>query len=68
VYVYMAGLMGGLISLSISSIILVNVFIATVKGANTSAWTTGEVALWGTVTLVAIAGFVYGIMSVFGVL
>jgi len=38
----MAGLMGGLISLSISSIILVNVFIATVKGANTSAWTTGE--------------------------
>jgi len=64
----MTGLMGGLISLSIASIVLVNVFISTIKGANTSGWSTGEVALWGTVTLVAIAGFVYGIMAVFGVL
>lgn len=63
----MASLMGGLISLAIASIVLVNVFITTIKDANTTGWTTGEVALWGTVTLVAIAGFVYGILNVFGV-
>lgn len=63
----MVSFMGGLISLAISSIVLVNVFISTVKGANTTTWSSAEVALWGTVTLVAIAGFVYGILSVFGI-
>ena len=63
----MASLMGGLISLAISSIVLVNVFIVTIKGANTTAWSTGEVALWGTITLVSVAGFLYGILNVFGV-
>lgn len=62
----MASLISGMILLAISSIILANVFITTVKDANTSGWTTGEVALWGTVSLVAIAGFVVGILNVFG--
>jgi len=59
-------MISGMILLAISSIVLANVFITTVKNANTSGWTTGEVALWGTVTLVAIAGFVVGILNVFG--
>lgn len=62
----MASMISGMILLAISSIVLANVFITTVKDANTSGWDAGEVALWGTVTLVAIAGFVVGILNVFG--
>ena len=53
-------------SLTLGLIVLVNVFISTVKNANTSGWTAAEVALWGTITLAAIAGVVYGTMNLFG--
>jgi len=56
----------GIISLAIVVIVLTNVFISTVKTANTTSWTAGEIALWGTVSLVAIAGFVYSVAAVFG--
>lgn len=55
-----------IISLAIVVIVLTSVFITTTKSANTSGWTAGEVALWGTVTLVAIAGFVYSVAATFG--
>jgi len=56
----------GLISLTIGVIVLASVFITTVKNTNTSTFTTGEVALWGLLTLVAIAGMLYGVLNVFG--
>lgn len=62
----MASMISGMVLLAVTSIVLANVFITTIKGANTSGWDSGEVALWGTVTLVAIAGFVVGILNVFG--
>lgn len=40
-----------IISLAIVVIVLTSVFITTTKSANTSGWTAGEIALWGTVTL-----------------
>jgi len=55
-----------IISLAIVVIVLTEVFIPTVKDANTSTWSTGEVALWGVVGLVAIAGFVYNTAAAFG--
>jgi len=55
-----------IISLAIVVIVLTEVFIPTVKGANVSTWSTGEVALWGVVGLVAIAGFVYNTAAAFG--
>ena len=33
----------------------------------TSAWTSGEIAMWGLVSLVAIAGMIYGVLNVFGI-
>jgi hypothetical protein len=62
----MANMISGLILLAIGVIILANVFIATVKGTNTTGWTTGEVALWGTLTIVSIAAMLVGILQVFG--
>ena len=62
----MASMISGMILLAISSIVLANVFIVTVKGANTDDYTAAEVALWSSITLVAIAGFVVGILNVFG--
>ena len=62
----MANFILGLISLTIGVIVLASVFITTVKGTNTSSFTAGEVALWGLLTLVAIAGMLYGVLNVFG--
>jgi hypothetical protein len=45
---------------------LANVFIYTVKNTSIVGWSTGEIALWGTLSLVAIAGLIYGVMAIFG--
>ena len=73
----MANFILGLISLTIGVVVLASVFITTVKDANQSytcgvgmnescAWSTGEIALWGLLSLVAIAGMLYGVLNVFG--
>jgi TRAP-type mannitol/chloroaromatic compound transport system permease small subunit len=55
-----------IISLAIVAIVITEVFIPTIQNANTSSWSSGELALWGVVTLVAIAGFVYNVAAAFG--
>ena len=62
----MGSMISGIILLSIGVIVLANVFVSTVKGTNTSTWTTGEVALWGTLTIVAVASLLVGVLQVFG--
>ena len=62
----MANFIIGIISLTIGVVVLANVFITTVKGVNTSTWSTAEVALWGLLSIAAIAGIVYGVLNVFG--
>jgi len=77
----MANFIMGLISLSVGVVVLAGVFINTVKATNQThdcynssgalvaggcTWTTGEVALWGLLTIVGIAGLVYGVLNVFG--
>ena len=62
----MASMIAGIIMLSIGVIVLANVFISTVKNTNTSTWTSGEVALWGTLTIVGVASMLVGVLQVFG--
>ena len=62
----MANFIVGIISLTLGVVVLANVFIVTVKGVNTSTWDSGEVALWGLLTIGAVAGMVYGTLNVFG--
>ena len=62
----MANFIMGLISLTIGVVVLATVFITQVKATNTSEWSTGEVALWGLLSLVGIAGMLYGVLNVFG--
>ena len=62
----MANMISGIILLSIGVIVMASVFIATVKATNTSTWSAGEVALWGTLSIVAIASLLVGILQVFG--
>ena len=62
----MANFIMGIISLTIGVVILASVFITTVKNQNTTGWDASEVALWGLITLVAIAGLLYGVLNVFG--
>ena len=77
----MANFLAGILSLTIGAVVLSSVFMTTIKGTNQTyigyyangsvnptaqAWTTAEVAMWGLIGLVAIAGMVYGVMNVFG--
>lgn len=62
----MASFFGGILNLTLGVVVLASVFITTVNDQNTSGWSAAEVALWGLITLAAIAGMVYGTMNVFG--
>ena len=64
----MANFVTGIISLTIGVVVLSTVFITTVKDTNTTAWTSGEVALWGLLSLCGIAGVLYGVLNVFGMM
>jgi hypothetical protein len=57
----------GIISLSISVVVLASVFIATVKNTSTTSWSTSEVTMWGLLSLIAIVGLLFGVMNVFGI-
>ena len=76
----MANFITGIISITISAVILASVFITTLKAQNTTytcanasgapvaecGWTGAEVAMWGLLTLIAIVGLLYGVLNVFG--
>jgi len=75
----MANFVTGIISLTLGVVVLSGVFLTTVKNANqtatcvlpngasgTCSWSAGEIALWGLLSIGAIAGMVYGVMNVFG--
>jgi len=62
----MANFIVGIISLTIGVVVVSSVFITTVKQQNTTGWASAEVALWGLLTLVGIAGILYGVLNVFG--
>lgn len=62
----MANLFGGIMTLTLSVILIASVVVTTVKNQNTTGWTTGEIALWGLISLVAIMGLVYSAGSIFG--
>jgi predicted phage tail protein len=63
----MANFIGGIISIAIGAVVLASVFIATIKGTNTTTWTAAEVSMWGLLSLVGIVGLLYGVLQVFGV-
>ena len=62
----MANMITGIISITIGAVILASVFISTIKGQNTSGWTTSELAMWGLLSLIGIVGLLYGVLAVFG--
>ena len=74
----MANFIMGIISLSISVVVLASVFIYTVKNTSTCVssncsdpsavhWTTAEITMWGLLSLISIVGLLYGVMNVFGI-
>ena len=58
----------GIISLTLLVIVYANVFMPVIKGINTTAanFSGADVALWGCVGLIGIAGIVYTVAGVFG--
>jgi len=39
---------------------------ATLTNCTSPGWTSSEIALWGLLSLIGIAGIIYGVMNVFG--
>jgi len=62
------GMLQGVISLTISVILIVNLFIVTVKAQNTTGWSASEVTIFGLLSLLSIVGLLYGVGNVFGIL
>jgi len=63
----MANMMvSGVISLTLGVIMVTTVLIPTVKGVNTSAWSTSEIAIFGLITLGSLIGVGYGAFTIFG--
>lgn len=56
-----------IISLTLGIILFANVLMPTIKGTNTTGWSTSEVAMYGVAGLGGVVGIVYGILSAFGV-
>ena len=61
------GIIGGIIAVTIAVIMATNLLMPTLKDANTSDWTTSEVALWAVTGLAVIIGLVLLIFASFGV-
>lgn len=59
-------MVSGVISLTLGVIMVTTVLIPTVKGVNTSAWSTSEIAIFGLITLGSLIGVGYGAFTIFG--
>lgn len=62
------GMVQGIIGITVGVILIVNVFMTVVKGANTTTWSTTEVAVYSLVSLLGIIGLAYGVGNVFGLI
>ena len=62
------GIFGGVLSLTLSSVLVTSVLIPTFRNTNTTGWTTAEITVFGLASLGAIFGLVYGVLTVFGVM
>ena len=59
-------LVAGIIGITLGVIMLANEFMPVVKDANTTNFTSAELALWAVLGLGGIIGLVYGVFAVFG--
>lgn len=62
----MANFVSGVISLVLGVIMVVNVLVPVIKGANTDSFSTSELAVYGITSLGALVGIAYGAFAVFG--
>ena len=60
-----AQLIVGIVAIVIAIILIVNVVMPTVKGANTTTWSASEVAVYGVVGIVVIAGIILLVLNTF---
>jgi hypothetical protein len=64
----MAGIVGGIISLTVAIIVSTSVLIPQVIGVNTSSWSTEQQTLWTVVGLMIVLGLLYMTANFFGML
>ena len=63
----MTNIVGAIVGLTLGVIMFANVLMPTLKGTNTSLWSSSEIAMWTVAGLGGVVGIVYGILAAFGV-
>jgi hypothetical protein len=59
-------LFSGILSIVLSVVLITGVVIPTVRAANTTGWSAGDVTIFGLISTVSVLGLVYGVANVFG--
>ena len=62
-----AGLLGGIIALTVTAILFANVLMPTIVNTNTTGWQSSATSLWGTSQIISVVGFIFVLMAVFGI-
>lgn len=62
----MAEFIKAIIGLTIAIVMFATVYMSTLKTTNTSTWNSQEVALWGIMGVIGIAGMLYAVAGIFG--
>jgi hypothetical protein len=60
------GMFSGILGIVFTVILVVNVALPTIHGANTTSWSTAEIAVYSLVGLGAVFGLAYGVLAAFG--
>lgn len=63
----MANFIGGIMSLVLSVILIASVVVPTVADQNTDSWDTSTKTIFALVSLISVAGLVYGAGNLFGI-
>lgn len=60
-------LLMGTFGIAFGTVVVTQVLMPTIKNASTTGWSAGEIALWGLSGLGIVGGFVWSILTVFGI-
>jgi hypothetical protein len=60
-------IVAGIVSLTVVAIVFANVLMPTLVTTNTTTWQSSATSLWGTSQIIAVVGFIFILLAVFGI-
>jgi hypothetical protein len=60
-------IVAGIVSVTVFAIVFANVLMTTLVTTNTTTWQSSATSLWGTSQIIAVVGFIFILLAVFGI-